>query len=435
MVKMRGISAGHDLRLYKSLSRDASFEILVRVAFLTFAGISSGIAFRDNVYFALTVVYLLAQALFLLLLHRGPDTASRRHAVAVYALGCGVMGSVMSAAVYTWASYPGFGSLLALMLVFAAMMNSIGMRIREPIAPLVERVTISVAVLALIVVVVRDNALGDVEMSMQIVSLLGGLAYYLIAFRSVRQAHMELNRQQEKALQSARLQAIGQITGGVAHDFNNLLAVIRGNLELRKELLGSGASQDEAEALLVEVEKATDRAVDTTRDLLSYTGRMPLKAEQVDVAAIVSDMMPMLQRAIPAAVTLNFAGDEDLPKVQVDARELRTVLLNLVLNARDAMSGRVGEITITALHNDAGEVQVRVQDTGVGMAPETLAHATEPYFTTKPAGMASGLGLAMAQGFAVQSGGQLELNSAVGEGTSVTLTFPVADTKTTKREV
>ncbi|MEL7091192.1 MAG: ATP-binding protein [Pseudomonadota bacterium] len=427
MVQSRGISAGHDLRLYKSLSRDSAFEILARVSFLSFAGISSGLAFEDPLFFVLTGVYLLLQALFLVLLHLGPDIARRRHAVAVYGVGFGVMATVMGAAVYTWDSYPGLGSLLSLMLVFAAMMSSIGTRIREPVAPLIERVTISTTVLILIFVVITGEARSDMELGMQTVSLLGGLAYYLIAFRSVRQAHLELNRQQEKALQSARLQAIGQITGGVAHDFNNLLAVIRGNLELRKELLNSGAVPDEAEALLVEVEKATDRAVDTTRDLLSYTGRMPLKAEYVDVAAHIADMMPILRRAVPAAVNLSFAADEALPQVRLDARELGTVLLNLVLNGCDAIAGKGGDIVITVMRNDADAVVVSVRDTGTGMTPETLAHATEPYFTTKPAGTGSGLGLAMAQGFAVQSGGALEISSEVGQGTVVTLTFPAAN--------
>ncbi|MEM6759169.1 MAG: ATP-binding protein [Pseudomonadota bacterium] len=433
MTQARGLSAGHDLRLYKSVSRDAFFEIYVRIGFLSFAGVSSGIAFQDAVFFGLTVAYLVCQSAFLVLLHKGPDTARRRHAVAVYTAGFGVMASVMSAAVYTWASYPGLGSILALMLIFAAMMNSIGMRIREPVAPLVERVTISVTILTLIFVVVADSAVSEMEKSMQVVSLLGGLIYYLIAFRSVRQAHMELSRQQEKALQSARLQAFGQITGGVAHDFNNLLAVIRGNLELRKELLSTGAAPEEAEALLAEVEKATDRAVDTTRDLMSSTGRLPLNAETVDVGAHVTSMMPMLRRAVPAEVTLRFTADKDLPQVRVDAGKLESMVLHLVLNAGDAAAERGGDIAIYVTSSDTGALQLRVRDTGMGMTPETLAHATEPYFSTKPAGQASGLGLAMAQGFAVQSGGTLDISSEVGSGTVVTVTLPAVDAPSVSR--
>lgn len=417
---------GYDLRLYKAISADAKLEIWVRIAFLGFAGLSSGYAFDDNAFLAITALYLLSQAVFLIVLRQSPEFVSPVRAGLVFTMGFLVMSTIMAAAIYCWFGYPGLGHVLAIMLIFAAMLNSIGLRIREPVASRVEVVTISTAMIVLEFGIFWHGAVDDLQMYMLASAVAGCLVYYLIAFFSVRRAHLALHRKQKQELQSERLKAIGQITGGVAHDFNNLLAIIRGNLELRKELLGNGATSDEVDELLQEVEKATDRAIETTRDLLSYTRRVPIAAEHVDVAALINGLLPILRRAVPANVDIDFAVPSDPPVVAADPRELENVLLNLVINARDALDGQGGQIVMGIVPGPEGTIGIFVRDTGVGMAPDVLAHATEPYFSTKPQGKGSGMGLAMAHGFAKQNAGDLHLESALGRGTVVTLHLPAA---------
>jgi signal transduction histidine kinase/ActR/RegA family two-component response regulator len=227
--------------------------------------------------------------------------------------------------------------------------------------------------------------------------------------------------------QTQKIEAIGQLTGGVAHDFNNLLMVILGGLSMI-ERPGDPARRAR---VLEGMRQAAERGASLSRQLLAFARRQPLKAEPVDLRAQLNGMHDLLDRALRGDVHVLIELPEDLWTVLVDPAELELVLLNLCVNARDAMPNG-GAIRIAA-HNAAGLeqrggradfVSLSVSDSGVGMSAEVLTHVFEPFFTTKEVGKGSGLGLPQVYGFAEQSGGSVRIESEVGRGTTVVLTLP-----------
>lgn len=231
--------------------------------------------------------------------------------------------------------------------------------------------------------------------------------------------------------QAQKMDAIGQLTGGVAHDFNNLLTVILGNLEMLAESPGLDANDREAVTLAT---RASEQAAQLTAHLLAFARRQPLAPRPVDVSQLVQDWQAVLSRTLGPGIQIETAFEGDLPAAQVDPVQLQNALLNLALNARDAMKGegrlrigvrqRRGPLTRNAQAEHA--IQIEVADTGRGMSIETKERAFDPFFTTKGQGQGSGLGLAMVYGFARQSGGHVLLDSVEGQGTTVTLLLPVA---------
>lgn len=231
--------------------------------------------------------------------------------------------------------------------------------------------------------------------------------------------------------QSQKLESVGQLAGGVAHDFNNLLAIITGNLEL----LEDGASNaDEAAQLIREARSAATRGADLTRRLLTFSRQQPLRLHVVDVPSVLANTSAMLRRVLPESVEVDVAAGDGLPTIRADAGLLENALLNLAINARDAMSerGRLG-IVADVVHApdaalgdlDPGDyVRIRVTDTGCGMSREVADRAIEPFFTTKDIGQGTGLGLSMVYGFVRQCGGTLLIRSREGHGTIVSLLFP-----------
>ncbi|MBS7536677.1 response regulator [Ancylobacter sonchi] len=239
-------------------------------------------------------------------------------------------------------------------------------------------------------------------------------------------------RRAESALRQAqKLEAVGQLTGGIAHDFNNLLAVIVGNLELARRR----AHDDERlRTLLENTMQAAQRGAALTQRMLAFARRQDLKPEPVDVPELVLSMADLLRRSIGPTINVETRFPLGLPKAMVDANQLELALLNLVVNARDAMPSG-GTIVISAGETqvesagEAGETSffcLSVADTGVGMDEATLVRATEPFFTTKGVGKGTGLGLAMVHGLAAQSGGRLTLTSRPGQGTTASILLPIA---------
>ena len=238
--------------------------------------------------------------------------------------------------------------------------------------------------------------------------------------------------------QAQRLEAIGQLTGGVAHDFNNLLTVILGNSEMLTERL---ADQPDLYRLAEMTEKAAQRGAELTNRLLAFARRQPLDPKSTDIGALVNDMNGLLRRTLGEQFEIEFVHSQGLWGALIDAPQLESALLNLCINARDAMAGG-GRMTIetanaqldedyAARHADvtAGEyVMVAVSDTGSGMDAETIAHAFEPFFTTKDVGKGSGLGLSMVYGFVKQSRGHVKIYSELGHGTTIKLYLPRAIT-------
>lgn len=248
-----------------------------------------------------------------------------------------------------------------------------------------------------------------------------------------RQVH-ERTLAAEEALarlyEAQKLESIGQLTGGVAHDFNNLLAAILSNLELLRKRIGDDAR---SLRLLDGAVQGAERGASLTRRLLAFARRQDLQTQSVSLSALVGGMIELLSRSLGPGVRIETELPDDLPLVAVDAHQLELALLNLAVNARDAMPGG-GALTIAARAGapaphglPTGEyLCLSVADTGAGMDGATLRRATEPFFTTKGIGKGTGLGLSMVHGLAVQSGGALTLDSSPGAGTRVCLWLPRA---------
>lgn len=245
-----------------------------------------------------------------------------------------------------------------------------------------------------------------------------------VAAREQAQAHLA---------QSQRMEALGQLAAGVAHDFNNVLQAVSGGLALIEK---RADDRERVTQLARMAMRAAERGVAITGRLLAFSRRTELRAEPVEIGPLLTELQEMLAPSLGTAVTIRIRIDPDTPVLNADRAQLETALINLVVNARDAM-GQGGEVTIAAgpdvIAASAAHpsrvppghyVRLAVADPGAGMDAATLARAAEPFFTTKPVGEGTGLGLAMARGFAQQSGGGLAIESAPGRGTTVTLWLP-----------
>jgi signal transduction histidine kinase/ActR/RegA family two-component response regulator len=240
-------------------------------------------------------------------------------------------------------------------------------------------------------------------------------------------------RQQAEARlhQGQKMQAIGQLAGGIAHDINNVLQAISGAAALIER---NPADAAQSKRLARMVAEAAGRGAAVTRRLLAFSRRGDLRAEPIDPAALLTDMREILSHTLGAGIGISVLVPADTPKLRADKEQLETVLINLAANARDAMNGngllsmsvRLETVTGSPDLAPGRYVRIMVRDTGAGMSAATLSRATEPFFTTKPKGEGTGLGLAMARGFAEQSEGALLIESTLGVGTCVNLWFPVA---------
>jgi signal transduction histidine kinase/ActR/RegA family two-component response regulator len=240
---------------------------------------------------------------------------------------------------------------------------------------------------------------------------------------------------EDRLRQAHKMEAIGQLTGGIAHDFNNLLTAIVGHLEMAESRI---VRDLRTSGLIQAALRAADRGATLTRHLLAFARRQHLEPRAVDIAAVVDGVEKMLRQTIGPDIRLVTQVGSDLPPAWADPNQLELAILNLALNARDAMpvggtlqiaaENRRTETGVSPPDLSAGNyLIVSVSDTGAGMNPETLARAFEPFFTTKEAGRGSGLGLSIVHGFAAQSGGSVRITSSPGNGTSVDLWLPRAE--------
>ncbi|WP_316358113.1 PAS domain-containing sensor histidine kinase [Devosia sp.] len=253
--------------------------------------------------------------------------------------------------------------------------------------------------------------------------IVGGAAF----FREMT----ERRRAEEQLRQAQKMETIGQLTGGVAHDFNNLLAAIQGNLELlRKRLPDDPQIQRFIDGAL----QGAQRGASLTSRLLAFARRQDLKPEATDLSQLLDGMRGLMERSLGPLIAIDVTVEPGLPPARVDANQLELAILNLAVNARDAMP-EGGRLSIDLRQLDGGQsglglsgayLRLAVQDTGVGMDDKTLKSAIEPFFSTKELGKGTGLGLSMVHGLAVQLGGALQLKSRVGEGTTAELWLPVA---------
>ncbi|GLK80302.1 hybrid sensor histidine kinase/response regulator [Methylopila turkensis] len=252
----------------------------------------------------------------------------------------------------------------------------------------------------------------------------------------------ESRRAEQQLRQAQKMEVIGQLTGGVAHDFNNLLQVVKGNLDLLAlELAASGASglPPTVDARLRGAMEGAARGAKLTRQLLAFSRRQPLAPKSVAVYALVAAMSELLQRTLGETVEVEIAGDEPAWTALVDPTQLENAVLNLAINARDAMP-EGGKLTIAVRNRldpddpAARWIDLSVTDSGHGMAPAVLGRVFEPFFSTKPEGRGTGLGLPQVQGFIEQSHGRMDIESAVGAGTMVRLSLPGSDTRPVEPE-
>ena len=242
----------------------------------------------------------------------------------------------------------------------------------------------------------------------------------------------------EEALRhTQKMEAIGNLTGGIAHDFNNLLAGINGNLELMRIRLGEGRGDDVARHIDA-AEAVVDKAAAITQRLLAFSRRQALSPRATNVNARIASMRDLIERTLGPSIRLQVSPDSHLWHTLCDPNQLDSALLNLAINARDAMPNG-GELVITTKNmelDDPAEakaagmpcgkyVEITVRDTGIGMRPEVLARAFDPFYTTKPLGHGTGLGLSMVYGFVKQSGGEVRIDSTPGVGTAVRLYLPL----------
>ena len=240
---------------------------------------------------------------------------------------------------------------------------------------------------------------------------------------------------EQELRQAQKMEAVGQLTGGVAHDFNNLLTVILGNLEMLEMRLTDPRQLE----LVREARETAEHGAQLTERLLAFGRRQPLQPRLIDLGELLREMTPLLRRTLGETITVQGRSDSDLWKVLVDPSQLQNAILNLAINARDAMPSG-GKLTITAENSEldpdyarslaevrAGRyVLVAITDTGTGMSREVQQRAFEPFFTTKDVGAGSGLGLSMVYGFAKQSGGHVTIYSETGHGTTVRIYLPRA---------
>jgi len=249
-----------------------------------------------------------------------------------------------------------------------------------------------------------------------------------------RAAARELEEAREALFQVQKMEAIGQLTGGMAHDFNNLLMAVRGGLELLRPRL---PDDPRTQGIFHTALAGVDRGAALTQRMLAFARRQELKPTAVDIAGLVHGMADMVQTTLGSRITIISRFPLTLDRALVDAHQLELALLNLFVNARDAMpAGGSIEIRATVESVTKGHasglpagryVRLSVIDEGEGMSPDTLARSTDPFFTSKGVGKGTGLGLSMVHGLAEQSNGRLIVESEIGRGTTVSLLLPVAD--------
>ncbi|HWA89828.1 MAG TPA: CHASE sensor domain-containing protein [Rhizomicrobium sp.] len=285
----------------------------------------------------------------------------------------------------------------------------------------------AMAALLLMVLAVSQHAMSTANRQLE------AQARDLVEANRTLQNEMRERAKAEEALrQSQKMEAVGQLSGGIAHDFNNFLTIIKGNLHLLKRRLAQG--QTDVQKYVDSAIEGVDRAVSVTQRVLAFSRRQPLTPEPNNLSTLVADALPLIRQSVGAQIEVETHLDADW-WVYCDTNQMENVLLNLAINARDAMP-EGGKLTFAtrnlsideaaaALDIRPGEyVELVVKDTGFGMSDEVKAKALDPFFTTKPHGKGTGLGLSTTFGYIRQTGGALEIDTALGEGTAIRIRLP-----------
>ena len=282
----------------------------------------------------------------------------------------------------------------------------------------------------------KDGASLAVEVRISVFDS-GGRQLLLVLARDIS----ERKRMEQQLLQAQKMEAVGQLTGGIAHDFNNLLTVVLGNLEWLQERIGK---DDDLSFIVESAADSARRGAELTQRLLAFSRKQPLQSKLIDLHETVLEMHPLIIRTLGETIAFEIKVSAGLWRIRTDPSQLQNAVLNLAINARDAMP-EGGRLTVEVLNMPMHEadtlrhpgmqpdnyVMLAVSDTGTGMTPQVVEHAFEPFFTTKETGRGSGLGLSMIYGFVKQSEGYVEIDSHEGLGTTVRLYLPALEAHAT----
>ncbi len=256
-------------------------------------------------------------------------------------------------------------------------------------------------------------------------NVLGGLCscvYFFVSFRQIISVNRTLAAKSREEIQNQKMLALGQLASGVAHDFNNLLTVINGNIELVMQDPDNLENQE----FLSEAKAASDKSARLVRQLLAYGRKSDLRLSKVALCTVFASLDALWQRVLPANIQLDVLDVSIDADLFVDRTLLESALMNLIINAQKAIGDQPGHIRLCASQQTKCTVRIKVTDSGAGMTPDVLFRASEPFFTTRPVGQGSGLGLSMVKGFASQSGGNLDLSNLEGGGFQAAIELPVS---------
>lgn len=328
--------------------------------------------------------------------------------------------------------------IVAVLMIYTSTLFTFSQRTSVPFVSYIET---SADTLTLLIFAVSLPMAPDPSPSKTVatITIVGVVLYSWVSLRETIAARKAVKTARARSLQAQKMEAIGRLTGGVAHDFNNILTVVMGNLDLHAEV----DDPEERAELIRKAHSAADRASRLTAQLLAFSRKSPLQQEKIDTASFLATLYELTERVIPATITIRSNASDGIAPMLADRTQLEVALLNLIINARDAMP-KGGRITLTAVNQrvrsdinglSAGTyVRIEVLDEGQGIETGALDKVLEPFFTTKPVGKGSGLGLSMVKGFAEQSGGQLAIESTIGKGTRVSVLIPAAGSVPLRRK-
>lgn len=434
----RDLSGQIDISVVRSVFAVRKSELILRMLILGIGALGLFVLMDDIVPPALFLIHFIGVFLVRLFIRRQPKIVG--YAVfAVIVLGDFINVAVFGAMiVYLGTSGDISYSILAFFLFAGFYMHTVGDRIAMK-ALLTNDVLVQATVMTLQIVWIWGEYKSGANPSVftfanTMLIIGGGVAlhlYFLLLCRDVQSARLQLQEAQRRRIADERLLAIGQLSGGIAHDFNNMLTAVLGNLELMR-MTGESKERDD---LLKEAEAAARSGAELTAQLLAYARRAHMSPRPMSVLDALQSCEPRLRDELRGNQTLmmNTETADTLPKVFLDSPQFCSVLSGVVENAVDAMDDE-GQVVVTTHRAKVpeGGVTVEVRDTGHGISPEILPLVFEPYFTTKPKGHGTGLGLAMARGIVEQIGGRMDMTSEPGRSTTVRIHLPPANVQSAR---
>jgi len=425
-----------DLARLKDISYFDKAEVLTRVIIMGVLSVALAYWKDDQTYLWLYAADFLMSSAAIMLVRRAPDTMTQR-AFSLYSLlGNMPMLALLVASVYLWMDPDVFLQMMAVALLFSLLISMLMIRSVDAVVFNWDAGGMAITMAILVLIDVERFGLAG----RPVVSALmfaGAFAYFLHCASVIVRVRRSLDDAQVMEVQRSKIEAIGRLTGGVAHDFNNLLTAITGHCDL---LLLRHDPGDPDHDDLEQIGQNANRAAALVGQLLAFSRKQTFQTRQIDLRDTMADLTHLLNRLVGEKITLELNAESGLKHVRADPRQLEQVMMNLVVNARDAMPDG-GTITIEArpavLHHElirdratippGDYVVLQVSDAGIGIAPENLHKVFEPFYTTKRTGEGTGLGLSTVYGIVKQTGGFIFANSAVGSGTTFTLYFPAEE--------